>query len=260
MGRRGPVRRKTRPKGTRKSFTFKEKKNIIDMHLDGKSLDDIHKVFPTRVKSSICTVCHPKHIQKITDAVARGVGPMVDRVHQILPLSFSPVTRRSYSLVSPPTDFFLNETVDSMQEPPSEEFLNETVEFTHSPSVIVGSHTPDLHQSQQDFTHNEESGELSMGVMSLSLESEQSTGSTYFRAKSAEELANSPSKVKQILPLPKKSKTQYNRKYDSSTDEEESYESTALIQSSGSELSLDVLDKSESDPELVLNMDDHIEL
>ena len=105
----------------------------------------------------------------------RGVGPMVDRVHQILPVSFSPVIRRSYSLVSPPTDFFLNETVDSMQEPPSEEFLNETVEFTHSPSVIVGSHTPDLHQSQQDFTHNEESGELSMGVMNMSLESYEST-------------------------------------------------------------------------------------
>ena len=62
------------------------------MHQNGKSLDDIHKVFPTRTKSSICTVYNPKNIQKITDAVARGVGPMVDRVHQILPVSFSPVT------------------------------------------------------------------------------------------------------------------------------------------------------------------------
>ena len=83
MGKRGPKVGSTKPPNkkrkppntTRKPLSMAEKLIIVQMKEEGKSLQDMMKVFPTRTKSIICTVYSEKSIRKIKNAKARGVAP-----------------------------------------------------------------------------------------------------------------------------------------------------------------------------------------
>ena len=88
MGKRGPKVGSTKPPNkkrkppntTRKPLSMAEKLIIVQMKEEGKSLQDMMKVFPTRTKSTICTVYSEKSIRKIKNAKARGVALTENRV------------------------------------------------------------------------------------------------------------------------------------------------------------------------------------